>query len=228
MVFNEIWYSREQLEEVAKVYEQVRFRSGLVVEMGCWEGVSSTFIANLCHPDIFHAVDTWHGCPEDRVTCNQLGQLDDMSKEPRNVLATFKANMDELTQGNYKIHKMDNIEFAGRVAQPIKFCHIDAAHFYKPVRRAIDLLKPKVVPGGILCGDDYIHAHKDRHDLQGGVEQACIDALPGHKSVKNVWYWVKPWEVGHLLEHGELDNTIPDLVTGYLKFEGRDRIELRL
>ena len=51
---------------------------------------------------------------------------------------------------------------------------------------------PLVVEGGMLCGDDYVNANKGRADLQGGVERAVTDCLPGHTVQDNIWSWIKP------------------------------------
>jgi hypothetical protein len=74
---------------------------------------------------------------------------------------------------------------------PVKFCHIDASHDYNSVHRTIAALLPKLVPGGILCGDDFESAHAGRHDLGGGVERAVRELLPGFEVSGNFWWWAK-------------------------------------
>ena len=95
----------------------------------------------------------------------------------------------EMTRQNVRICKADAFEFLSDFEEPIKFCHIDASHDYHSVRRTIEMLLPRLVPGAILCGDDYLSANKDREDLDGGVERAVSELLEGHEHVRNFWYW---------------------------------------
>ena len=47
----------------------------------------------------------------------------------------------------------------------------------------------KLVPLGVLCGDDFLSAHARRADLDGGVERAVRKLLPKFKAVQNFWHW---------------------------------------
>ena len=73
----------------------------------------------------------------------------------------------------------------------IKLCHIDASHDYESVKKTIEMIMPHIVKGGVICGDDIIAANKNRTDLEGGVERAVIETLPGHKIDRNCWWWIK-------------------------------------
>jgi hypothetical protein len=52
-----------------------------------------------------------------------------------------------------------------------------------------------MVAGGIMCGDDILSAHINRHDLHGGVERAVRELLPGYKVYDNLWYYTIPSNV---------------------------------
>ena len=73
----------------------------------------------------------------------------------------------------------------------MKFCHIDASHDYWSVRADLKLAEACLRPGGILCGDDFVYAHAGRADLDGGVERAVREGLPGFEAQGNFWWWVK-------------------------------------
>ena len=74
--------------------------------------------------------------------------------------------------------------------EPIKFIHIDASHDYESVKKTIDLVKPKVVLGGIICGDDFLTADLSRHDLHGGVERAVKESFgTSYQNIGNLWFW---------------------------------------
>ena len=98
--------------------------------------------------------------------------------------------MDTYTQKNYTIVKKDCIEWLKNYDGLIKFIHIDASHEFQSVFDTINLVLPKMVKGGIICGDDYENAHINRLDLQGGVERAVKEALPNHSNIGNLWFFV--------------------------------------
>ena len=184
MAFNEDWYSKSQVARLIKLYKRVRPLEGLIIEIGCWEGKSTCALANAIHPEVLHAVDTWQG----NITEGADHPTVKILKE-RDVYQTFLDNVARLTKGNVVVHRQDCFEYLTTVHEPIKFCHIDAAHDYESVKRTIDLLLPRLVPGAILCGDDYLNAHAGRADLQGGVERACRETLKGHYNRGNLWVW---------------------------------------
>jgi SAM-dependent methyltransferase len=185
--FHEDWYSAEQLATLVQVSRLTRSLGGTIVEIGCWEGRSTSALANACHPETVWAVDTW------------LGNIDEDPDHPsvraaraRDVYATFLQNVAALTRGNVQPIRADCHAFLASHPLPVKFCHIDASHDYSSVERTIAALLPLLVPGGVLCGDDFLFAHAGRTDLQGGVERAVRELLPGFDSVGNFWYWRRP------------------------------------
>jgi hypothetical protein len=182
--FHEQWYADSQLHVLAQTYERTRGLSGAVLEIGCWEGKSAVTLARTCYPEILVAVDTWKG------------NMDEDPQHPsvllagqRDVYATFLDNMKTLTRGNFNPVRQDCHEFLAGFVEPIKFCHIDASHDYASVRRTIEALLPKLVPLGVLCGDDFLSAHAGRADLDGGVERAVRKLLPKFEAVQNFWHW---------------------------------------
>jgi predicted O-methyltransferase YrrM len=185
-VFHEDWYSAPQLRLLAESCSLVRRLPGAVLEIGSWEGKSTAVLANACYPETLVAVDTWQG------------NLDEAADHPsvliarqRDVLGVFLRNMAALTRGNVLALRMDCHEFLTRCVGPVKFCHIDASHDYRSVRRTIEALLPMIVAGAVLCGDDIQTAHAGRTDLQGGVERAVRECLPGFQEVGNFWRWMQ-------------------------------------
>ncbi len=182
--FRQDWYADEQLEELTRVCELVRDLAGSVVEIGCWEGKSTIALANACYPETLAAVDHWRGNLEEGQDHESIRVL-----KETDVFAAFQRNVREMTRQNVRICKTDAFDFLSDFEKPIKFCHIDASHDYRSVRRTIEMLLPRLVPGAILCGDDYLSAHRGREDLEGGVERAVSELLEGHEHVRNFWYW---------------------------------------
>jgi hypothetical protein len=181
--FNEDWYSETQLRLLGKVCRKIRGLHGAVVEIGCWEGRSTATLANCCFPDTVLAVDTWAG-----NICEGPQHPSVIAAAERNVFATFTSNIRAFTKGNVEPFIMDSNQFLSRLKAPVKFCHIDASHDYESVAKEIQAVLQLLVPGGILCGDDFMTAHKGRADLKGGVERAVRELLPSFHSSGNFWW----------------------------------------
>ncbi len=183
--FNENWYSSSQLESLKEALAKVKNLEGDIVEIGCWEGKSTCALANEVEREMVHAVDTWAG-----NTMEGEDHPSVVKAKERDVHKVFLDNIAKRTKGNVRDWKMDCFEWLDKWANPIKFCHIDAAHDYASVKKTIEMLKPKLVKGAVLCGDDFISAGANRKDLDGGVERAVREICPGFTSKDNFWSWV--------------------------------------
>ena len=165
----------------------------MFVEIGCWKGKSTSAIANKCWPIKLHACDTWKGNIDEG---NVTGKLHPTAKVAASVdvRAIFEANIAAHTKGNVVIHQMDCFEYLQKLTDEkacVQFCHIDASHDYESVKKTIEMLLPLLADDAILCGDDIASAHKGRDDLEGGVERAVMEMLPGYVKDKNFWWWKK-------------------------------------
>ena len=188
-MFNEDWYSEAQCAELDKLITGVREVYGKIIEIGCWEGKSTSAIANSCYPEQVICNDTWLGNVSESILTGQTHATEIICRE-RDVYQTFLDNMNQLTKGNYSVVKRDCMEWLKEYNEPIKFIHIDACHEYESVFETINLVLPKMVKGGVMCGDDFTTSHINRADLHGGVERAVRELLPGFTSVGNLWYFV--------------------------------------
>nr|QBK93385.1 MAG: methyltransferase domain protein [Pithovirus LCPAC404] len=165
---------------------------GLIIEVGCWEGKSTTHLARAVFPEILICNDTWKGnVEESKVT--GVKNISETIAESRDVYSFFLGNMKQLTQGNFTVEKKDCMIFLKGLADDtkIKFCHVDASHDYESVKETIELANKHLVDGGILCGDDYRTANRNRRDLHGGVQRAVQEVFPVHKVIGNLWYYCK-------------------------------------
>jgi len=160
--------------------------AGDVVDIGSWEGKSTIALANACFPDPVLAVDTWRGNTDEGTH-----HVSVILAQQRDVYQTFQDNVSRLTRGNVIPMRMHSAEFLASHSRPIKFCHIDASHHYRSVRRDIEGALRLLVDEGILCGDDFNHANRRRADLEGGVERAVRELLPGFRRRGNFWWWLR-------------------------------------
>ena len=171
--FTEEWFFPEDVACLTELAGATNHLDGAVVEVGCWEGRSTIALANAVHPAIVHAVDTWHGSPD---------EISEQLAAERDVFATFAANIDAATAGNVEAHRMGWREFFAAWSDPIRLIHIDATHSYEEVRDNIETVLPLVVSGGIIVGDDAHH---------WPVRQAVADTLGNAWQTSKLWHWRK-------------------------------------
>lgn len=188
-MFNENWYSDKQCNDLQNLVKLTCDISGSIIEIGCWEGKSTVNIANTCYPEILICNDTWLGNIQESIITG-VKNISEIIVETRNVYGCFINNMDTLTRRNYTVVKMDCMEWLEKYNENIKFIHIDASHDYESVYKTIELCLPKMVKGGVMCGDDFESANINRIDLHGGVERAVRELLPNFNSIGNLWYYI--------------------------------------
>lgn len=190
-MFNDDWYSEKQLGDLVNLVSKVKEIDGTIIEIGCWEGKSTIQIANNCFPETLICNDTWLGNVQESIVTGVTHPTELILKE-RDVYSIFMNNMNNYTKGNYTVVKEDCIEWLKKFQGSIKFVHIDASHEYESVFETINLILPKMVKGGIICGDDYLTANIHVHSLHGGVERAVKETLPNHNHIDNLWYFIHP------------------------------------
>ena len=186
-MFNENWYSNKQCDNLVALAKKVVDLKGSIIEIGCWEGKSTIALAKAVCPELLICNDTWLGNVQESIVTGKTHATELILKK-RDVYKIFLDNMDLLTDGNYTVIKRDCMEWLAEYSDPIKFIHIDASHEYESVKKTIDLVLPKMVKGGIICGDDFLSANMGCTDLHGGVERAVRETLPGFQNIGNLWY----------------------------------------
>ena len=71
-MFNENWYSSQQLTDVSNLLKKVNDIDGKIIEIGCWEGKSTICLANTCFPEILICNDTWLGNVQESLITGKL------------------------------------------------------------------------------------------------------------------------------------------------------------
>lgn len=170
MVFREEWIHVHVLEVVQKLVQETDGLPGAVMEFGCWEGRSLVSIAEAAGDRPVHAVDHWEGNDGDEYTLAAVRE--------RDIFAAFMENTSHLS--NVTVHVMTTEEFMASWSDPISFLHLDADHRYPAVKAQIEWALPLLVPGGIMCGDDY-------SSRWPGVTQAVDEILPDAEIVDFMW-----------------------------------------
>lgn len=174
--FHEEWFSEASCEVVAGYAASVTHLDGLFVEIGSWEGRSTVAIANAIAPRRLDAVDTWWG---------SAGEISEELARERDVFAQFQMNIAALTAGNVLPWRMDWRVFMAKTSDPLAFVFIDALHTYAEVMATIATIRPRMAPGGVVCGDDVHHQP---------IQQALAESFdPQLVEVKaSLWCWRVP------------------------------------
>jgi hypothetical protein len=145
--YDECWYSEAQAAEVAALAASTWHLTGAAVEIGAWQGRSTTGIARAIEPDVLHVVDHWQGDESTRAASP--------GSEARDNYGIFMDNMAEATAGNFRVWKMDWHDFVKWWRAPVRFLHLDADHSAEAVADCLRALLPRAVPGAIFAGDDW-------------------------------------------------------------------------
>ena len=136
-------------------------RESVVVEIGSFAGESTAVFAQ--HAKVVHAIDPWPetyardivaGCenPQIRAAVGQLG-VADMSR----IEAIFDARIGQCA--NVRKIKARDADVVTQFADGSIDCvYIDSIHTYEVVRDAIRRWLPKIRPGGVCAGHDYLES----------------------------------------------------------------------
>lgn len=171
--YTEHWYSEQQAARLAQLAFATDGLTGIVVEIGCWQGISTIVLAQAVAPVELIAIDHWQGQVEAPHT-QKLAQA-------RDIFAEFTANLAAagvldrvcIIRGDWA----DGLTQLG--AQPVRFAHLDDGHTTEAVTGQIRALWPLFQRGGILAGDDWGWP---------SVRAAVVAELPGAYAEGNLWW----------------------------------------
>ncbi len=146
----------------------------LFVEVGCWKGRSSAFMAveiiKSNKKIRFVCVDTWLGS-------NEVKHKNDPSVQNGRLFDDFLKNIKPVAHVIVP-YRRPSVEAAATYRdESIDFVMIDAAHDYKNVLADIAAWWPKIKVGGVMAGDDYLFR---------GVERAVRVFFLGSFIIENV------------------------------------------
>lgn len=182
--FHEDWYNGGQALYVGDLARGAP--EGAIVEIGCWEGRSTIVLAQMVAPRTVHCVDHWRGNPEEGDDHPAT-----IAARKRDVYETFLHNIDNLTADNVAPYRLDwrnwielwphrSVDLD--ISPAIAFLHLDASHDRASVRDCLAAVRPFLVDGAILCGDDAYNE---------GVIAGVRDVFPDAEVIgKRLWKWV--------------------------------------
>jgi len=131
--------------------------NGVVAEIGVNEGDFSAQILRYCTPKKFILIDVW-------ASKRYHGGLFDQVKTRFNS---------ELTSGQMEIIRKYSFDAIADCADVFfDWVYLDTDHSYETTQRELELLRPKMKPGGIIAGHDYIIGN-----WNGGIRYGVIEAV---------------------------------------------------
>jgi glycosyltransferase involved in cell wall biosynthesis len=132
--------------------------NSIIVEIGSWFGRSTSYMGSLIKESDknikFYSVDTWEGSDEEP----HHKTISELKSQGKNLFDEYLNNLEDCGVSDYVIPVVSTSIDAAKQFDDnsIDFLHIDASHDYENVLADISAWYPKVKPGGLITGDDYI------------------------------------------------------------------------
>ena len=132
--------------------------NGTLVEIGSWRGRSTScmgsLIKNTNRNVKFYSVDTWEGSDEEE----HIKLIQELKSQGKTLFDEFQENIKSCGVNDVIIPIQSTSILAAEQFEDnsLDFVHIDASHEYEDVLNDIKSWYPKVKPGGMITGDDYI------------------------------------------------------------------------
>lgn len=136
---------------------------GTVAELGVDRGDFSARILERTEPRTLHLVDTWE-------TSRYHAGLYDQTRE------RFAA---EIASGRVRIHRKASLDAAADFAPGhFDWVYIDTDHSYVTTARELRRYAPKIRPGGLIAGHDYVMGNwvsGYRYGVIEAVHEFCVE-----------------------------------------------------
>ena len=169
---------------------------GRMAEVGTWKGKSLCSVADIIIKKNLSvvAVDTFEGTvSEGNQACGEPAVL---------IQNIFEHNLKKFKIADRtQVIKGDSAESASLFPDNhFNMVFIDADHSYESVQKDIEAWWPKVKPGGILCGHDWLWHWSVARALKEKFGEESI-----HTDLCNMWYVDKPMVYDCFMFANELD-----------------------
>ena len=172
-VFEQIYrheqqFSGDDIISLATIVNKLKGKNLMVVEIGCWEGLSTAIIANeIKGKGKLFAVDHWKGNP---------GTLIEQKALLTDIYAYFQLNMKRLDVWDVINPMVMDSETAASICADgiLDFVFIDANHIYPSIKKDIEIWLPKLKPDGILCGHDAEFYYSKLTDEEKNIVNVLI------------------------------------------------------
>lgn len=170
------------------------------VEIGSWLGKSAAYmgveIMNSRKPIMLHCIDPWQdGGPDLRDT----PYYQDLTEPP---LVIFDRNINAVKSVVQRIQgsSHDPNILAQFADKSVDFCMIDGDHNYPAVKADIEGWLPKIKPGGMISGDDFLWPGVQKAVREVFGDRVMHTITKKHANYRNTasYWWVQlPANVPH-------------------------------
>lgn len=138
-----------RLETLAKLVDSCKSLDGDFVEVGVYRGGSARLICELVPEKTVHLFDTFTGLPQPTHEGDKH-RKHDWNDTGVDVVKDTLAGLE-----NYRLYEGEFPHtLPADFAQSLAFVHMDT-DLHAPTAAAIELLWPRIVPGGVMLFDDY-------------------------------------------------------------------------
>lgn len=172
--------------ELAWLIEQASTRR-TVIEIGSWKGRSTKAMA-LSVLGTVYAVDHWmEGSPPSeprRMVDHDYREV--VARGSGTIKAEFHSNLSaEIASGKCVPTGLSSAQSLGKLKEilggrKVDMVFIDGDHEYADVKQDIELYRPLLEAGGLLCGHDYPWP---------GVWKAVAEVVPDHRFLHDTTIW---------------------------------------
>jgi hypothetical protein len=150
---------------------------GLGFELGVAEGAFSELLLDRWHGRLLVSVDPWREVPD--AEYRDIYNVEQPRQEQ--FQATARARLARFGERS-EIWRMTSTDAAGRVlAASADFVYVDARHDFASVLEDLKHWVPKVRPGGIIAGHDYLDGRLPEGEF--GVKSA-VDGFFGARRMR--------------------------------------------
>lgn len=168
------WWGNEA--QISRLIERIAPK--IIVEVGCWLGSSTRYLASQVapHGGVVYAIDTWLGSDE---------QAHQKNPRLKKLYHLFLSNVRHagLTQTIVPI-RMASQEAAKALNVTADLIYVDASHKEEDVYQDILAWYQHLRPGGIICGDDWTWP-----SVSKGVVRAAAQLGRKLRTEANCWWF---------------------------------------
>ena len=176
-----------QWDELGWLARQAVTRSR-IAEIGSYKGRSTRALADHT-PGYVLAVDHWQGPREVEMRQGDRDRLyGDFTENLKDLIAAHRVQRLMVDHAQLSADQLRKLLKKIKLEPQFDMIFIDGDHQYASVKHDIELWRPLLADGGLLCGHDSGFP---------GVAKAITEFIPGHQLVAGtqIWYWINDYAV---------------------------------
>ena len=166
---------------------------GKGVEVGVWKGEFSDFLLSKWKGEKLYSIDPWKNFSSDEYIDEMNIRQDEFDKIHNDVVALLSkhANRSDIIR-NVSVKAASTFK-----DNTLDFVYLDGRHDYEGIKEDLESWHPKVKPGGLFCGHDYLNTVIGNTHF--GVKKAVDEfaektqskVLTTHKDEFPSWFIIK-------------------------------------